>query len=72
MCIQEVDSIRFISDAHRVHIKSMRIHVNATDPDWMRIRCTSRCQCESTLFVGVGLVCEIVAMLLSVTVYSLF
>ena len=31
----------------RMHIKSMRIHVNATDPDRMRIRCASRCPCES-------------------------
>ena len=26
------------SDAHRMHIKSMSIHVNATDLDWMRIK----------------------------------
>ena len=34
-----------------MHIKSMRIHVNTTDPDRMRIRCASRCPCESALKV---------------------
>ena len=33
----------------RMRIKSMRIHVNATDPDRMHIRCASRCPCESAL-----------------------
>ena len=33
----------------RMRIKSMCIHVNATDPDRMRIRCASRCPCESAL-----------------------
>ena len=35
---QEVDSIGFASDAHRMRIKSMLIHVNTTDPDRMRIK----------------------------------
>ena len=35
-------------DAH-----PMRIHVNATDPDRMRIRCASRCPCESALSITV-------------------
>ena len=43
----EVDSIGFASDAHRMCTKSMCIHVNATDPDLMHIRCASRCPCES-------------------------
>ena len=37
------------SDSHQMRIKSMRIHVNATDPDQMRIQCASRCPCESAL-----------------------
>ena len=51
---QEVDSIGFASDAHWMRIKSMRIHVNVTDPDWMRIQCASRCPCESALSLDVS------------------
>ena len=50
MCIQTTSQGGF----DWMRIKSMRINVNATDPDRMCIRCTSMCPCESA-FTGIQL-----------------